>query len=121
MELLLRQKVLIAIYYEQNKDKPRMNKVLRGINFGVRQSELIQCLIHLNQNERYTSEKLGPMIRLTREGREYVEELCDIHKSDRPIDKNKKLIETIKEHGLSFLVDVTAKVVLGVVDKQIGL
>lgn len=110
MEMLLWQKVLIGIYHEQIKLKPQMAKLLKGQNFGIKQSELVACLIHLHQNERYTSHVMGNMTRLTREGREYVERLCNIDISDDTNQKSNKLIKILSEQGLSFVSDIIAKV-----------
>jgi len=117
MELLLWQNVLIAIYHEQYKERPQMINLLKGNKFGIKQHQLIECLIHLNQNERYINKRSpGPMLRLTREGREYIEGLCNINVDDNDNDKNNKITSFLKKCG-GYLVEVAVK---AAIDKATG-
>lgn len=101
MEWSLQQKVLVAIYYEQmDNQEPKMYEVLNADRFGIMPHQLSDILKQLEVGERaivYTGNKHGiGSVKLTREGRNDVENLCGINHEEAEHEKKNECLENIK-------------------------
>ena len=118
-----KQKVLMAIYTEYQKDIPEMYKVITAENLGIDRDILNMALVKLN-NEQYVTiiEPIydGPSriphsmiideMMITRDGIEYVEQKLDIDGKLTGKEKVQKIKASFLEQGLDVLSDFAAKV-----------
>ncbi len=131
MELDTKQKVLLALYTEYQKDLPNM-KEINAETLGLEKEVFIVAIVKL-VNERLIKDVEflkggnGPYPRgmfidgckLTREGLEYVERKLQIEPTQSGVEKTrkvaKKLTEWGWEQGKDFAAKVTAEILKGAV------
>ncbi len=122
MELDTKQKVLIAIYTEYQKDLPNMEKNITPQNLGLDNDVLKMALVKLDNENLINDVKLVyggnseiPLIaildhaKISRYGIEYVEQKLQIDKTLSNKDKVKKVGEVAANWGWEQIKDVIAK------------
>jgi len=123
MELDTKQKVLIAIDTEYQKDLPDMSTVdynVIGIDpdsFNVAIEKLqgegfIQGATIIKTHDSIYPQALIRNIKMTRDGIEYVEDKLDITKTMNSKEKTETLIKRLASSGLEHLKDLAAKVLV---------
>lgn len=123
MALDTKQKVLIAIYTEYQKDLPNMEEAITASNLGLKHDILKVALKKLT-NENLISgvvfsnggESVVPLLaavdycQMTGRGIDYVENKLDIQPSLSGTEKVTKVIEKTAEWGWEQIKDIGAKV-----------
>lgn len=133
MELDNKQKVLLAMYVEYQKDIPDMDLNIRAEVLGLPEDVFCVALDKLVNEELINGVKLYrvldrnfPMVgfnnpMLTRIGLEYVEKKLEIDKTLDGKDKVRKVAENAGTWGWNQIKDITAKMLAEVANKAAGL
>ncbi len=134
MELDNKQKVLLAMYVEYQKDLPEMDKNIKAGVIGLPQDVFYVALDKLVNEELITDVVFSrggngsvPLMaflnkaKLTRVGLDYVENKLQIEKILDGKGKVQKVAEKAGLWGLDQIKDMTAKVLAEMVSKAVGI
>lgn len=129
MKLDAKQKVLIAIYSEYQKDIPRMDENVTAMKLGL-DEEVFNIAIDKLQNEelikdaqiRYAASGkviLGmTLVKMSRAGIDYVESKFQIEKAQSGIEKATIIMKKVAELGYEQLQNIAAKAIAEMVKGQ---
>jgi hypothetical protein len=129
MELDTKQKVLLAIYMEYQKDVPDMLENITSKNLGIGEVAFEVALEKLENEELITGAVFQlPLgggkhtrtadIMMTREGIEYVENRIGIEKTLSGIDKLKYIVKKTAELGWDQAKDLAARTMADIAKPQ---
>lgn len=130
MKLDTKQKVLVAIYIEYQKDSPNMKKAINAENLQLSQDIFIMALRKLDneglinieffwaEDEIYEFEFDDMLISYY--GIEYVEKKLGIDKTLSGLDKAKYIVTKCGEWGVNQLKDFSSKVVAEMLKSSLG-
>lgn len=124
MKLDSKQKVLVAIYTEYQKDMPSMDKNIKADILGMEKEVFVNAILKL-VNERYITGAniirggIGAKVQamflnnmmITRDGIEYVETKIGIDKTLSGVEKVKYISKKAVEAGWDKGTDIAAKVI----------
>lgn len=121
MKLDTKQKVLIAIYTEYQKDLPKMFDNITPEKLGI-DEDVFKVAIDKLQNEELINgatvtlclgqdypDVLIDFVKMTRDGIDYVENVIGIEKTLTGIEKVKAIIAKMTEWGFDQLKDIAAR------------
>jgi hypothetical protein len=121
LKLDTKQKVLIAIYTEYQKDLPKMEDNITPQKLGIPE-EVFNVAIDKLQNEEFITganisicngqdypDVFVDFVKMTRSGIDYVENVIGIDKLLTGIDKVKIIITKMAEWGFDQLKDIAAR------------
>lgn len=119
MELDTKQKVLLTVYVEYQKDLPDFEKALTSANMGMPNGVIYTALRKLQYEEliteyetRTADGRVGSSLQrimMTRQGIEYVENKLKIEPKDTGEEKVKTIIEKTATWGWEQIKDIASK------------
>jgi len=122
MKLDLKQKVLVAIYTEYQKDVPEMDNITQAL-FDIDESKFIIALKKLENEQQIVGVKLAEyvdgtfllpntmtQVMMTNRGIDYVENVLDIQPTLTGKEKAKAIFSKAGELGFDQLKDFAARV-----------
>lgn len=134
MELDIKQKVLVAIYTEYQKDIPHMDNAMKEMKSYI-ESKPLKIALEKLENERYITgyfdkpkspgssdmfvHKTFRFLKITRDGISHVEEKLNIDKTLSNKEKVEKIIKSTSEWGFEQLKDMATKVLAEVIKSQV--
>ncbi len=132
MELDTKQKVLLAIYMEYQKDRPDMQNAITAQNLGIDNDVLRIALAKLDNEGlvngiafcKGDSRVLGAYVnnaKMSSYGIEYVETKLQIDPAMTGKEKVEKVIAKTAEWGFEQLKDIGVKVLAEIAKAQMGL
>ncbi len=132
MELDTKQKVLIAIYTEYQKDKPNMKSITNEV-LGIDRDAFYVALDKLDNeglvngikflrggNCAIPSAVVINCAQMSPRGIDYIESKLGIERTATSQEKAETVHKTFAEQGMSVLTDFAAKVVAEIVKSQVG-
>ena len=122
MKLDLKQKILVAIYTEYQKDEPEMNNITKNL-FDIDEQKFIIALKKLENEQQIVGVKLAEYVdgifllpntmtnvMMTNRGIDYVENVLDIQPTLTGKEKAKAILSKAGELGFDQLKDFAARV-----------
>lgn len=102
MNLLLSEKILIAMYIEDVFNaNDKINEVLKAKYFGVSQLDFIIAIRQLQKDNFITG--FGKVARLTIAGKQHIEQYCDVKDKFSNSEKSKNIASYLKTNWPSYL------------------
>lgn len=134
MELDTKQKVLLAMYVEYQRDLPEMEKNIRADELGLTRDVFYVALEKLvnegwvnNLRLSYVDGRSIPFMayldkaKLTRDGINYVENKLQIDNTLNGKDKVRQVVEKAGSWGLDQVKDIAAKTLAEMISKAAGI
>lgn len=132
MELDTKQKVLVAIYTEYQKDLPDMENSIKAKALGIPLKEFRVAIDKLQNENMINGANIisggnshipimvfTGNIKMTRYGIEYVEQKLDIEPTLSAMEKVKSVAEKAGKFGWEQIKDITVKILSEIINKTI--